>query len=258
MVDEHPDAELAPRDIVARATWRLRGAGVEVALDATHLGETFAQRFPTVFASAMAAGIDPRHSPMPVSPAAHYHMGGVAVDDRGRASLPGLYAVGETAATGLHGANRLASNSLLEGLVFGARVADEVRTATVAAGDRGVPDELPVAALAVDAEDNRSGVEELRSLMWNLVGVVRSAPGLAAASDGLQRLRPRLDSGPAGRNLVTVADIVIAAATDRRESRGAHWRADHPAPDPAQAHHTLVRPRPAATVDLLPARLGVA
>ena len=258
MVDEHPDAELAPRDIVARATWRLRGAGVEVALDATHLGETFAQRFPTVFASAMAAGIDPRHSPMPVSPAAHYHMGGVAVDDRGRASLPGLYAVGETAATGLHGANRLASNSLLEGLVFGARVADEVRTATVAAGDRGVRDELPVAALAVDAEDDRSGVEELRSLMWDLVGVVRSAPGLAGASDRLQRLRPRLDSGPAGRNLLTVADIVIAAATGRRESRGAHWRADHPAPDPAQAHHTLVRPRPAATVDLVPARLGVA
>jgi L-aspartate oxidase len=258
MVDEHPDAELAPRDIVARATWRLRGAGVEVALDATHLGETFAQRFPTVFASAMAAAIDPRHSPMPVSPAAHYHMGGVAVDDRGRASLPGLYAVGETAATGLHGANRLASNSLLEGLVFGARVADEVRTATVAAGDRGVRDELPVAALAVDAEDDRSGVEELRSLMWDLVGVVRSAPGLAGASDRLQRLRPRLDSGPAGRNLLTVADIVIAAATGRRESRGAHWRADHPAPDPAQAHHTLVRPRPAATVDLVPARLGVA
>jgi L-aspartate oxidase len=165
--------------------------------------------------------------------------------------------VGETAATGLHGANRLASNSLLEGLVFGARVADEVRTATVPAGDRGVPDELPVAALTVDAEDDRTGVEELRSLMWDLVGVVRSAPGLAAASDRLQRLRPRLDSGPVGRNLATVADIVIAAAAGRHESRGAHWRADHPGLDPAQAHHTLVRPRQAATVDLVPIRLGV-
>jgi len=126
MLDEHPDAELAPRDVVARAIHRRREAGEAVYLDArAAVGERFPERFPTVFEKAMAAGIDPRVEALPVTPAAHYHMGGIAVDRRGRSSLPGLWVCGEAASTGAHGANRLASNSLLEALVFGARVAKD-------------------------------------------------------------------------------------------------------------------------------------
>ena len=126
MLDEHPDAELAPRDVVARAIHRRREAGEAVYLDARAVvGERFPERFPTVFEKAMAAGIDPRVEALPVTPAAHYHMGGIATDGRGRSSLPGLWVCGEAASTGAHGANRLASNSLLEALVFGARVAGD-------------------------------------------------------------------------------------------------------------------------------------
>jgi L-aspartate oxidase len=124
----HRDAELAPRDVVARAIWRQLREGHRVYLDARRaVGERFPERFPTVFALCRRHGLDPRREPMPVVPAAHYHMGGVAVDANGRTSLPGLWACGEVAATGAHGANRLASNSLLEALVFGARVAEDVR-----------------------------------------------------------------------------------------------------------------------------------
>ncbi|HMB53724.1 MAG TPA: FAD-binding protein, partial [Thermoanaerobaculia bacterium] len=120
MVDEHPDAELAPRDVVARAIDRRRAAGEPVFLDAREaVGERFPERFPTVWEKATAAGFDPRAEPLPVTPAAHYHMGGVKVDGRGRASLDGLWVCGEAASTGVHGANRLASNSLLEALVYG-------------------------------------------------------------------------------------------------------------------------------------------
>ena len=125
----HADAELAPRDVVARAIHREIAGGHRVFLDCrdSHRREISAQRFPTVYAACMSAGIDPATQPIPVAPAAHYHMGGIATDAHGRSSLEGLWAVGECASTGLHGANRLASNSLLEALVFGARAADDVR-----------------------------------------------------------------------------------------------------------------------------------
>jgi len=127
MLDVHRDAELAPRDVVARAIHREIAAGHKTFLDCTiAIGETFAQRFPTVFAACKTAGIDPATQLIPVAPAAHYHMGGIASDQNGRSSLPGLWSVGECASTGLHGANRLASNSLLEALVFGARAADDI------------------------------------------------------------------------------------------------------------------------------------
>jgi len=132
MPDEHPAGELAPRDVVARAIHRRLAAGGRVYLDArAALGDRFPERFPTAFRAARAAGLDPRSEPLPVVPAAHYHMGGVATDLAGRTSLPGLWACGEAASNGVHGANRLASNSLLEGLVFGAAVADELRAAPV-------------------------------------------------------------------------------------------------------------------------------
>ena len=124
----HEDAELAPRDIVARANWRVLQDGGSVFLDATTaVGDSFPERFPTVFRLCQADGIDPRVEPMPAAPAAHYHMGGIATDLSGMSSLPGLWAVGEAARTGVHGANRLASNSLLEGAVFGRRAAESVR-----------------------------------------------------------------------------------------------------------------------------------
>src|SRR5206468_3134892 len=140
----HKDAELAPRDVVARAIHRQIVSGQKVFLDCREaIGESFADHFPTVFAACHAAGIDPAIQPIPVAPAAHYHMGGIASDEHGRSSLPGLWVVGECAATGLHGANRLASNSLLEGLVFGDRVADDVRGRLAQGPLRGAPPAPP-------------------------------------------------------------------------------------------------------------------
>ena len=244
MAGEHPDAELAPRDVVARAIWRRLDAGDEPRLDATHLGESFPERFPTVHGYALRAGIDPIISPIPVSPAAHYHMGGVAVDGAGRSSLPGLYAVGEASVTGLHGANRLASNSLLEGLVFGVRVADAIRLDTPeAVGDIGVPStglELPVA-------DDPAAVADLRSVMWDHAGVMRTDEGLRLAIAGIEALAPAVAVGVTGRNIVTVARWVARAALARRESRGAHHRLDHPETSAAWARHTLIEPLPERT-----------
>jgi L-aspartate oxidase len=243
MLSEHPDAELAPRDVVARANWSRRNDGGDVYLDATHLGATFPDRFPTVFASALEAGIDPRFELLPASPAAHYHMGGIAVDANGRSSLPGLYAVGETAATKLHGANRLASNSLLEGLVFGARVADDARRQPDITSPH-APLTVPVSALFVEPDDDAEAVSRLRTVMWDAVGVARNATGLAQASETLQRLGSRLETGPIGRNLGLVAGVIIDAATARIESRGGHFRSDYPHPNPTWARHTTVDPTP--------------
>ncbi len=249
MPAEHPDAELAPRDVVARANWRRRAAGKAVFLDATLIGDTFPDRFPTVFAAAMDAGIDPRIDPMPVNATAHYHMGGIEVDEHGRTSLPGLYAVGETAATRLHGANRLASNSLLEGLVFGARAAAD-------AGELGdhrselEPAVVPASAFNVSDEDDAAAVAGLRALMWEHVGVERDAGGLERARTELAALLPRLEEGPTARNLATVAGVAIATALARTESRGGHYRSDFPETDPAWRRHTTYRLQPIADTTL--------
>jgi L-aspartate oxidase len=256
MLREHPDAELAPRDVVARANWARRDAGDDVYLDATHLGATFPDRFPTVFAAAIEAGIDPRSERLPVSPAAHYHMGGIAVDANGRSSLPGLYAVGETAATKLHGANRLASNSLLEGLVFGERVAQDARRLTDSA-DTSAPLTVPHTALSVESDDE-AAMAALRTMMWDNVGVVRSAGGLDHGRTTLRHLAPRLETGPTARNLGVVAGVVIETATARIESRGGHFRSDYPDLDETWARHTTVTPTPAPTAVIGTARRVVA
>ncbi len=227
MLDEHPQAELAPRDVVARAIWRQQQAGEGVVLDAREaVGAAFPERFPTVFASCQAAGIDPRREVMPVSPAAHYHMGGVAVDRRGRTSLRGLWACGEVSSTGVHGANRLASNSLLEALVFGARVAEDVRAH---AGKPAAHSFAEVDAPAVlEPFAAPAAIAALRALMWDRVGLVRDGDGLTFALAELESLAPELTAPGEAHNMLTVARLVTAAARERRESRGGHYRSDFP------------------------------
>ena len=217
MARYHPQAELAPRDVVARAIHRQLAEGRGALLDCrAAIGARFPDEFPGVFAACRAAGLDPRVQPIPVAPAAHYHMGGVWADAHGRTALPGLYAVGECASTGVHGANRLASNSLLEAAVFGARAGLAVRAEadprTLALPARAPPEAPPEALLA------------LRRAMSRDAGVVRDAVGLERLLSEIDGLRARH-----GEALVlTAARLVAKAALLRRESRGAQWRADHP------------------------------
>ena len=217
----HNDAELAPRDIVARAIHRQIVSGQKVYLDCREaIGADFSRHFPTVFAACMAAGIDPAVQLIPVAPAAHYHMGGIASDAMGRSSLPGLWVVGECAATGLHGANRLASNSLLEGLVFGARVADDVRGGLQTGAMRGLPPAPQ--RFAAPAPPH-----VLRQAMSRDVALERDADGLRDALAVIGRLETT-STEPALLNMTAAAKLVTAAALTRQESRGGHWRTDFP------------------------------
>lgn len=236
----HPDADLAPRDIVARGVFAELAAGRGAFLDArAALGETFAQRFPGVHASCKAAGIDPAREPIPIAPAAHYHMGGVLVDATGRTSLDGLWAAGEVACTGAHGANRLASNSLLEAIVYAARIAEDIAGLVPMPQTLPWPDERHLGEEAdLAAEPARE--RELRQLMSAHVGVIRDREGLTDALVALSRLARESRNVPALRNMATAALLVAAAALRRRESRGGHYRADYPNPDPALARRTFL------------------
>jgi L-aspartate oxidase len=221
MTGIHHDAELAPRDIVARAIHRQIMSGQKVFLDCrTAIGADFSRHFPTVFAACQSAGINPAVQMIPVAPAAHYHMGGIASDSAGRSSLPGLWVVGECAATGLHGANRLASNSLLEGLVVGARVADDVRGGLQAGALRGTPP-------APQRFASPAPPHVLRSAMTRDVSLERDAAGLRSALDVITRIETASNE-PALLNMTAAAKLVTAAALTRKESRGGHWRTDFP------------------------------
>jgi L-aspartate oxidase len=241
MCDIDPAAELAPRDVVARAIWRHRRDGHQVYLDARSIGDRFPTRFPTVLALCRERGLDPRREPIPVSPAAHYHMGGVVIDHQGRTSLPGLWACGEVACSGLHGANRLASNSLLEALVYGARTGRSLSNAPL---ERKSPSPGRLQELRVrwrmarepwlpevTGEDHPAA--RIRRLMWDLVGLERTAAGLQRALRELHDLIAELEDEKGELNtLSVVADLVIRAALARTESRGAHFRHDLPLTSP--------------------------
>ena len=227
MTGAHPLGGLAPRDVVAAAiTNRMAATGIgHVLLDATHLGGMeFRRRFPTVHAACSAIGVDPGRTPIPVAPAAHYQCGGVVTDTRGRTTVPGLYAAGEVARTGLHGANRLGSNSLLEGLVVGSRAAEAV-AADLAMSPRPGPPLPPCEMRPVADRD------ALQRAMSAHAGIGRDAAGLAAASAVVEATTRRpvqtaRDAEDAGLTLVAAA--LLAAATARTETRGCHVRTDHP------------------------------
>jgi L-aspartate oxidase len=246
MRHDHAAAELAPRDVVARGIWRQLQVGHKVFLDGrTAIGQPFPERFPTVFAHCQKHGLDPRRDLLPVAPAAHYHMGGVAVDLHGRTSLAHLWACGEVACTGVHGANRLASNSLLEGLVFGQRVGADVRRHLPCRPNASLVQRLTQKVchhsrrpLTPDAE--LALKRHLRQLMWENVGLVRTETGLLEALQELRQLEGRYRPACGEvRHLLTVAQLMATAACLRRESRGAHYRADYPACDPDWERHSL-------------------
>ncbi len=247
--------ELAPRDIVARAIdFEMKKHGLDhVWLDATHLGEEFLkEHFPTIHARCLALGIDIARQPIPVVPAAHYTCGGVVTDLHGRTDLPGLYAVGETTYTGLHGANRLASNSLLECVVLGKTCAE-----TIVASPQAEQPLLPAwDESQVHNADEQVVIahnwDELRLLMWNYVGIVRTTKRLERALHRIQLLRDEIDDYYANfrvdrdllelRNLVDCAELIVRSALMRQESRGLHYSRDFPDPLPVSFPTVLVRP----------------
>ncbi|KAM9862606.1 L-aspartate oxidase [Leucobacter sp. BZR 635] len=278
MLDRHPLAELAPRDVVSREIHRVlaaaRAAGSAadtVWLDATGIEReggpgTLARRFPGISAAVAASGYDWARDPIPVAPAAHYTMGGVASDLDGRSSVPGLFVAGEVASTGVHGANRLASNSLLEGLVFGERAGRAAATATANTWEPGATltglsafaqavAEVPLAAPAAPASaafgsggdrGSAASAAEISAAIEAALGIVRDEEGLREAAAVFAR-------GTGAQ--AELAGLVCAAALARRESRGAHQRGDFPQRDPALARRSAIRVVPAAAA---PASTAVA
>jgi L-aspartate oxidase len=236
MLQVHKDAELAPRDVVARGIFREIKAGRKTFLDAREaIGAEFPQAFPTVFESCMSAGIDPRAQLIPVAPAAHYHMGGISVDDHARTSLPGLWAIGECASTGAHGANRLASNSLLEAVVFGARAAADVsHVVSQARALTAIAPQGLTAPLSLDA------LASLRHTMTMNVGLERNASGLREALRTIERLEHAGGNDADLRNMTATATLIAAAALQREESRGGHFRSDFPTPSEAWHRRTFL------------------
>ena len=255
MPDAHPDAELAPRDVVSRAVFRrmVETGDTNVYLDLSKVDGDPHTLFPGISRVCRVFGMDIATDPIPVRPGAHYFVGGVATDLDGRTSLPGLWAVGECASSGLHGANRMGSNSLLEGLVMGLRagaaVAGEVPPAPPLGAFRGGRPRSAYSkdsVLDINIEDL---TYSLKSMMWRQMGVERDAAGLSEADEKVTFwMRVVEDLAEPNRrswvlmNMLTVAKLATVSALSREESRGVHHRSDFPDQGPAPAHHTLIRP----------------
>jgi len=249
----HEAGELAPRDVVARAIAheleRVNRPDAAVYLDLTHLpAKRVRERFPTIYATCMQYNVDIASELVPVRPAAHYAMGGVRTDLRGQTSVPGLFAAGEVACLGVHGANRLASNSLLEGLVFGARAAQNMREHLPLKHRNG-----PLASARQQAAngngqpaESEAFIKKVQSLMWQYVGVVRDGKGLRQVVSELSALREHLPAGGDRRsheaaNILESGLLIARSALAREESRGAHYRLDFPLHNEAKFHkHSVV------------------
>ncbi|MEP2706826.1 MAG: L-aspartate oxidase [Roseibium sp.] len=250
----HPDLELAPRDIVARAIHREAAEGRGAYLDCREaIGDKFQDEFPTVYAAAQSAGIDPVKEPIPVAPAEHYHMGGVLTDANGRTSLDGLWAAGEVASTGAHGANRLASNSLLEAVVFAARIAEDIQglmpTPRSAFWDEmddapGLPSQRNV--------DEREAITVLRRTLAENVGVLRNKDSLKVALADISKAEVNCVRESI-KNMMVTGKIIAAAALMREESRGGHFRTDFPDENPelAKRSYTTLKEVEALTSETL-------
>jgi L-aspartate oxidase len=247
-MDGQGRAELEPRDIVSRAVWHHMAKGHRTFLDArAALGDRFATRFPAIDALCRAAFIDPARQPIPIRPAAHYHMGGIAVDAAGRTNVPGLWACGEAASTGLHGANRLASNSLLEAAVTGQYVARDIAGTSASRP-------APLVPLAAPPAPDAAPV---RTILSRHAGVLRDADGL---SDAIARLLPLAESHTAAADPALLGLMMLTAMHRRTESRGGHARTDYPAKSTALARRetqtwetarTAARATPPASAALL-------
>lgn len=224
----HPDAELAPRDIVARAIYAQTQAGLKPALDTrAALGARLLSDFPAVADACRQAGIDPVHDPIPVSAAAHYHMGGIATDENGRSTLEGVWACGEAASTGLHGANRLASNGLLEALVYARRCALDIAETLVLKTPKDAQT-VTLPALASGVLPDPALVARLRRTMTDGAGVIRDATGLNRTLAEIAVIEVAQPDCTTLRNMTAAATLIAAAALLRKESRGAHYRSDFP------------------------------
>jgi len=255
MKEHHPLADLAPRDIVARAIdHEMKRSGAEhVLLDITDKKPSFVQdRFPGIYAECLRWGIDITVQPIPVVPAAHYQCGGVSTDLSGRTTIPGLWAIGEVSHTGLHGANRLASNSLLEGLVFAHRAAEALKTVDRSAPWPDIPEwDVGEAGTSDEAVVITQNWDELRRFMWNYVGIVRSQKRLRRAARRISVLQEEIGEYYWKyfvtrdllelRNIATVAQLIVECASARRESRGLHYTIDYPELDPRGARDTVVK-----------------
>jgi L-aspartate oxidase len=241
----HPLLELAPRDVVARAITR-EGMDGPVHLDMRHVKKDLHARFPGISRFLAKYHLELGRDLIPVRPAAHYLMGGIRTDVHGRTSLPGLYAAGEAACTGVHGANRLASNSLLEGLVFGTLAAEAMIADAPPPSESPLPPPPTIAKGVTNEAATERWINELRDLMWKHAGLLRNAAGLNEAQRGLDVLAAAMPRGTCrraieARNLHTVASVIVASALARQESRGAHYRNDFPQKDTVARHSIIER-----------------